>query len=111
MQQFTDKAKAALQKAARAAKDLQQSYIGSEHILLGLIKERGSVASRVLVESGVSEEQLVSMIRELIAPEGGLAIMERDGYSPRAQRILDEYCSKIQQPDDGNRAYSHFYDF
>ena len=36
MQQFTDKAKVALQKAAKAAKDLHQSYIGSEHILVGV---------------------------------------------------------------------------
>ena len=40
MQQFTDKAKVALQKAAKAARDLHQSYIGSEHILVGLVKEK-----------------------------------------------------------------------
>lgn len=40
MQQFTDKAKVALQKAAKAAKDLHQSYIGSEHILVGLVRKR-----------------------------------------------------------------------
>jgi ATP-dependent Clp protease ATP-binding subunit ClpC len=90
MQQFTDKAKSALQKAAKAARDLHQSYVGSEHILLGLVRERTSVASQVLIESGVSEEQLVRMIKELIAPEGDLALMERDGYSPRAEKILED---------------------
>jgi ATP-dependent Clp protease ATP-binding subunit ClpC len=90
MQQFTDKARSALQKAAKAARDLHQSYVGSEHILLGLVKEKTSVAAHVLADSGVSEEQLISMIQELIAPEGDVAIMERDGYSPRAQRILDD---------------------
>ena len=90
MQQFTDKAKVALQKAARVARDLHQSYVGSEHILVGLVKEKTGVAARVLAENGADETQLVSMIRELIAPEGDLAILERDGYSPRAAKILED---------------------
>lgn len=90
MQQFTDKAKTALQKAARVARDLHQSYIGSEHILVGLVKERTGVAARVLTDSGVDETQLINMIKDLIAPEGGVAMMERDGYSPRAVRILED---------------------
>ena len=69
MQQYTDKAKAALQKAAKAAKDLHQSYIGSEHILVGLVKEKSGVAARVLAENGVDEVQLISMIRELRSEE------------------------------------------
>ncbi len=82
MQQFTDKAK--------AAKDLHQSYIGSEHILVGLLKEKTGVAARVLSDNGVDEVQLVSMIKELIAPEGNVALLERDGYSPRAAKVLED---------------------
>ncbi len=90
MQQFTDKAKVALQKAAKAAKDLHQSYIGSEHILVGLVREKTGVAAKVLAENGVQESQLISMIKDLITPEGNLAIMERDGYSPRATKVLED---------------------
>ena len=90
MQQFTDKAKVALQKAAKAAKDLHQSYIGREHILVGLLKEKTGVAARVLSDNGVDEVQLVSMIKELIAPEGNVALLERDGYSPRAAKVLED---------------------
>ena len=90
MQQFTDKAKVALQKAAKTAKDLQQSYIGSEHILVGLVKEKTGVAARVLADNGVEEVQIISMIKELIAPESNVAIQERDGYSPRATKILED---------------------
>ena len=50
--QFTDKAKTALLLAGRAAKSLHQNYVGTEHILLGLIKEGTGVASRVLTENG-----------------------------------------------------------
>ena len=90
MQQFTDKAKTALRLAASTAKDLHQSYIGSEHLLVGLAKEKTGVAAKVLQENGVDEIQLISMIKDLIAPEGDVAIMERDGYSPRAARILED---------------------
>ena len=90
MQQFTDKAKVALQKAAKTARDLRQSYIGSEHILVGLVREKTGVAAKVLAENGVDEVQLIDMIKELIAPEGNVATMERDGYSPRATKILEE---------------------
>ncbi len=88
--QFTDKAKAALMLAERAAKSLRQSYVGSEHILLGLIRENTGVAATVLQNNGVDAAQLKEMIKELIAPESSVLIAERDGYSPRAQSILEE---------------------
>ena len=78
MQQFTDKAKTALQLAAKAAKDLHQSYIGSEHLLVGLVREKTGVAAKVLQDNGVDEIQLISMIKDLIAPESNLAVLERE---------------------------------
>ncbi len=97
MQQFTDKAKTALQLAAKAAKDLHQSYVGSEHLLVGLVREKTGVAAKVLKENGVDEIQLISMIKDLIAPEGNLAVQERDGYSPRAARILEDSHKQAQR--------------
>ena len=97
MQQFTDKAKTALQLAAKAAKDLHQSYIGSEHLLVGLVREKTGVASKVLQDNGVDEIQLISMIKDLIAPESNLAVLERDGYSPRAARILEDSHRQAQR--------------
>ena len=67
--QFTDKAKTALLLAGRAAKSLHQNYVGTEHILLGLIKEGTGVASRVLTENGAKEEAIREMIQDLLAPE------------------------------------------
>ena len=89
-QQFTDKAQKALQLAAKTARDLHQSYIGSEHLLVGLVKEKTGVAAKVLAENGVEESRLLEMIRELIAPESTVSVQERDGYSPRAMKILEE---------------------
>ena len=88
--QFTDKAKAALILAERAARGLRQSYVGSEHILLGLLRENTGVAATVLQNNGVDVVQLKEMIRDLIAPESSVLIAEHDGYSPRAQSILEE---------------------
>lgn len=88
--QFTDKAKAALMLAERAARSLRQSYVGSEHILLGLLRENTGVAATVLQNNKVDPVQLKEMIKDLIVPESSVLIAERDGYSPRAQRILEE---------------------
>lgn len=88
--QFTDKAKAALLLAEKAARTMRQGYVGTEHILLGLLREQTGVAARVLMENGVDEAQVLEMIRDLIAPENGISLKERDGYSPRAQKVLEE---------------------
>lgn len=88
--QFTDKAKMALALAERAARNLKQSYVGTEHILLGLLRENTGVAATVLMNSGVEEYHLKEMIKDLIAPESTVMLAERDGYSPRAEKVLEE---------------------
>lgn len=88
--QFTEKAETVLKMAERCAHSLKQGYVGTEHILVGLLKEGTGVAARVLTDNGVSLEQVMDMIRDLIAFEKGTAVMEREGFSPRAERILEE---------------------
>ncbi|MEG1877380.1 MAG: ATP-dependent Clp protease ATP-binding subunit [Lachnospiraceae bacterium] len=88
--QFTNKARTALHLAAGAAKTLGQNYIGTEHILLGLVREKTGVAAKALLDNGVEEHQMMEMIRDLISPGNLVALDERDGYSPRAQRVLEE---------------------
>ena len=88
--QFTDKAQNALAQAGRCARGLKQGYIGTEHILVGLLKEDTGVAAKVLADNGVEVDQVMEMIRDLIAFENGVAVKDREGYSPRAARILEE---------------------
>lgn len=88
--QFTDKAQNALAQAGRCARSLKQGYIGTEHILVGLLKEESGVAAKVLMDNGVQIDQVMEMIRDLIAFENGVAVKDREGYSPRAARILEE---------------------
>ena len=88
--QFTDKAKAALMLAERTAKKLRQGYVGTEHILVGLMQEKTGVAARVLFDNGVDEVQVIEMIRDLISLESQLVTKDKEMYSPRAIKVLNE---------------------
>ena len=76
--------------AATEAKAQKQHYIGTEHILIGLLEEGTGVAASVLTRAGVTVEALREMIRELLVPEGSVALAERRTYSPRAEYILND---------------------
>lgn len=88
--QFTDKAQEALSYASRCARSLKQGYVGTEHILVGLLKEQSGVAYRVLTDNGVEVSAVLDMIQELIAFDNGTPVKEREGYSPRARKIIEE---------------------
>ncbi len=87
-EKFTESAREAIRLATETAYDMAHNYIGTEHLLIGLTKANG-VAGRVLDEHEVDEEKLVEMVKQLIAPEGGISIMEKDNFTPRVRRILD----------------------
>ncbi len=86
----TNKAKRALDIAKRLSKSMHYNYVGTEHILTGLLKEGTGVAAEVLTANGVELSKLLQMIEELISIGGDTLVAERDGYSPRAQHILDK---------------------
>ena len=88
--QFTDKAATALRLAERAARRMKQGYVGTEHILLGLLEEGSGTAAGVLAENGADLQEIQDMIRDLIAPSPAVPVKEKDGYSPRAVSILEE---------------------
>ena len=85
---YTTKAKKAIDIATRISKSLHHSYIGTEHILLGLLKEGTGVASQVLADNGVEYDKVLELIEELIAPGNAVAVLE-DGLSPRAAHVLE----------------------
>ena len=90
MQQFTNKAKAALLLAEKLAKKLHQGYVGTEHILVGLMQERTGVAAKVLLDNGVDEMQVMDMIRDLLALDNAIALKDKETYSPRALKVLED---------------------
>ena len=87
---YTEKAKAALLLAEKAAKKFHQSYVGTEHILIGLLQENTAIASKVLQDNGVDYQKVKEMIQDLIAPTSSVSVRERDGYSPKAISVLEE---------------------
>lgn len=87
---YTDKAKKALDIANRLSKSMQYNYVGTEHILAGLVKEGTGVASEILTANGVELSKLLGMIEELMSNSMDILVSERDGYSPRAQIVLEK---------------------
>ena len=86
---YTSKAKKAIDLAVRISKKMNYSYVGTEHILAGLIKEGTGVAAEILTACNVEYDKLISMIEDLISPGDNIEVMDRDGYSPRTQRVLE----------------------
>lgn len=86
---YTAKAKKAIDIAGRLSKTLHHNYIGTEHLLAGLLKEGTGVAAKVLNENGVEFQKTLDLIKELVAPGESVAVSEADGYSPRVIKVLE----------------------
>ncbi len=86
---FTNKARESLNLAIQAAREFEHGYVGTEHILIGLLREGTGVAAAVLKNSGVEEERVIQLVSQLIAPASPVQIAEPGGYTPRAARVLE----------------------
>ena len=87
---YTQKAQKALKEAAKCARVYHQGYIGSEHLLAGIVADETSVAGKVLRENGVDPAKYNNMIKEMISFDENVVIRERGLYSPRAELIFEE---------------------
>ena len=76
---YTEKAKRVLKEAQKASGQLGQNYVGTEHILIGLLREKSCAASQLLTERKAEEQTLLKLIRELISPEQGIGLKEPPG--------------------------------
>ena len=90
MKEYTDSAKNALKHAKRYASALNQTYVGTEHILLGLIKEEKGLAAKILIQNGANITNILELVKDYIAPEGSTALVDKAGFSPRAMVVLEE---------------------
>lgn len=88
MKGYTQQAQAALHHAKEAARELQQNYVGTEHLLLGLVREENGTAGRVLAEMGVEEGNLRTYIDKFISAQGNVALDSKVEYSKRAEQVL-----------------------
>ena len=86
---YTAKAAESLRHAEDIADMLGHSYIGSEHLLIGLIQTEGCLASSILINNGVTEDKVINMVYELIAPDSSLCLKDKLDYTPRLSHILE----------------------
>ncbi|MDD7333847.1 MAG: ATP-dependent Clp protease ATP-binding subunit [Lachnospiraceae bacterium] len=94
---YTDKAKKALSYANRLSKSMGYNYVGTEHVLAGLVKEGTGVAAEVLTANNVELNKLLTMIEELISPGESVVLEEQDGYTPRTQAMLERASEEAER--------------
>ena len=80
LKKYTDKAKKAIDLAVRISKKLGCNYVGTEHVLAGLLKEGTGVAAEILTAFNVEYDKLINMIQELISSAQDVEVCDRDGY-------------------------------
>ena len=88
MYKFTNKAEKAINIASDIAASLGHDYIGTEHLLYGLVEEGTGVASKVLQNQGLTSENVLEEIEELIGKSEG-SIDEPSGFTPRTKRVIE----------------------
>ena len=84
---FTNRAKKVIEIANDKSIELGHNYIGTEHILYGLVKEGEGIASKVLTNKGITSEKVLKEIQEMLG--NGKEIKESLGFTPRSKRVLE----------------------
>ncbi len=87
--QFSSQARTAINLAKKIAGDGNHSYIGTEHLLAGMIREGRGTAGMLLAQEGVTLEKLMNLIDRLIAPPRGNAVTFEPQFTPRAKKVLE----------------------
>jgi ATP-dependent Clp protease ATP-binding subunit ClpC len=93
---FSERARRVLSLAQEEAQRLNHNYIGTEHILLGLVKEEDGVAARVLINMGVSLPKMRSAVEYVIGP-GEKAASQGPGLTARAKRVIELAIDEARQ--------------
>ncbi|MGL4736038.1 MAG: Clp protease N-terminal domain-containing protein, partial [Cellulosilyticaceae bacterium] len=85
---FTQQAQEAIAYAQQIMTTLRHAYLGTEHLLIGLLHVKHSVAYKALAEQGVTEEDMIEKIREVIGFGTPTLVIGKD-FTPRVKRILE----------------------
>lgn len=87
---FTESAERALKIAKEESKRFKHYYIGSEHLLLGLLEEPDGTAGAVLRDQMIDVDAVCELIKDLTVRGSNVALKEREGYTPRTAKILED---------------------
>ncbi|MBS3810803.1 MAG: ATP-dependent Clp protease ATP-binding subunit [Halanaerobiales bacterium] len=99
---FTERARRVIAMAESEAKKLNHNYVGTEHILLGLVKEKKGIAAKVLSEQAdLKESQIIDVIKSIIG-KGKNKVKGTIGLTPRSKKVLN---LSMEQARDLNHSY------
>lgn len=93
---YTRSAEKVLENAGKEALGKGHNYIGTEHLLLALVKVKG-VASEVLKANGVTADKLEELMEELMVSDPSVLTRERGEFTPRARKILDQGLAEAER--------------
>jgi len=85
---FTERARKVLSLAQEEAQRLRHNYIGTEHLLLGLVREGEGVAAKVLMKQGVDLEKVRKAVEDIIG-RGDRIVLGEIGLTPRAKKVIE----------------------
>ena len=85
---FTPQAQMAIEYAEQVMTDFKHGYLGTEHLLVGLIHAKNSVAQKALEACGITEEDILDKIKDIIGMGGSPLVVTRD-FTPRVKRIFE----------------------
>ncbi len=104
---YTKSAQRALKLAERIAKENGAVYVGTEHLLLGLIRERDGVAASILEQNQVTEKRLSEMVSTLRVESGETSVLDKEGYTPRLMSVLSGAKEQADRFDDKEIGTEH----
>ena len=93
---YTESAIKAMDLSERIAKSMGHNYVGTEHLLMGLLKTKG-VACEVLKENGVEEEKIRSLIEEMISTGDNVMVTGNAEFTPRARKINENSVAEAER--------------
>lgn len=88
--QYSKWALKALKLAEETARKCSHNYIGTEHILAGLLAVKDGTAGEILAEAGITQQKLLELMEKLVVPSSDVLLEEPQGYTPRSRRVLDK---------------------
>ena len=94
---FTDKARKVLVLAQEEARALHQPYVGTEHVLLALLKEKEGLAAQSLTHLGVTYEAAVECVRQLVKADEAADVSGHLSFTPRVKRVLENSLREAMQ--------------
>src|SRR5512136_2162391 len=94
---FTERVRKVIYLAREEAARLQHDYIGTEHLLLGVIREGEGIAATVLNNLGLDLDRIRQEVENMVAPSGGTMTIGEIPFTPRAKRVLELSVDEARQ--------------